>query len=58
MCTYNGSKFVGEQLESIAKQTRLPAELIVIDDRSTDVDGRDRSGVREDRTVRGADPCE
>ncbi len=36
MCTYNGAKFVGEQLESIAKQTRLPAELIVIDDRSTD----------------------
>lgn len=36
MCTYNGSKFVSEQLESIARQTRLPAELIVIDDRSTD----------------------
>lgn len=36
MCTYNGAKFVGEQMESIAKQTRLPAELIVIDDRSTD----------------------
>ncbi len=36
MCTYNGAKFVGEQLESIAKQTRQPAELIVIDDRSTD----------------------
>lgn len=36
MCTYNGSKFVGEQMESIAKQTRLPAELIVIDDCSTD----------------------
>lgn len=36
MCTYNGEKFVGEQLESIGKQTRLPSELIVIDDRSTD----------------------
>lgn len=36
MCTYNGSRFVREQLESIAKQTLLPAELIVIDDRSTD----------------------
>lgn len=36
MCTFNGSKFVREQLDSIAKQTRPPAELIVIDDRSTD----------------------
>ena len=36
MCTYNGARFVEEQLQSIAKQTRLPAELIVIDDRSTD----------------------
>ncbi len=36
MCTYNGSKFVREQLDSIAQQTRPPAELIVIDDRSTD----------------------
>lgn len=36
MCTYNGSKFVQEQLESIARQSRRPVELIVIDDRSTD----------------------
>ena len=36
MCTYNGSAFLPEQLESIADQTRLPDELIVCDDYSTD----------------------
>ncbi len=36
MCTYNGSSFLREQLDSIAAQIRLPDELIVCDDRSTD----------------------
>jgi glycosyltransferase involved in cell wall biosynthesis len=36
MCTYNGAEFVTEQLDSIAAQTRLPDELIVCDDGSTD----------------------
>ena len=36
MCTYNGEKYLREQLESIAAQTRLPAELVICDDRSTD----------------------
>ena len=36
MCTYNGSAFLGEQLDSIAIQTLQPCELIVCDDRSTD----------------------
>lgn len=36
MCTYNGEKYVAEQLESMAAQTRLPAELIICDDRSKD----------------------
>ena len=36
MCTYNGARFVTEQLASIAAQTRLPDELVVSDDRSTD----------------------
>jgi glycosyltransferase involved in cell wall biosynthesis len=39
MCTYNGGRFLSEQLESIAVQTRLPDELIVCDDRSTDGSG-------------------
>lgn len=36
MCTYNGERFLSRQLESIARQTLLPSELIVRDDRSTD----------------------
>ena len=36
MCTYNGARFVGEQLASIAAQTRPPDELVVCDDCSTD----------------------
>lgn len=36
MCTYNGERFLAEQLASIAQQTRLPDELVVCDDRSTD----------------------
>ena len=36
MCTYNGSRFLGEQLKSLAEQTMLPSELIICDDASTD----------------------
>ena len=36
MCTCNGELFLSEQLESIAKQTFLPDELIICDDQSTD----------------------
>ena len=36
MCTYNGARFLTEQLNSIARQTRMPDELVVCDDRSTD----------------------
>ena len=36
MCTYNGARFLREQLESIASQTCLPDELVVCDDGSTD----------------------
>ena len=36
MCTYNGARFLREQLDSIAAQTRPPDELVVCDDRSTD----------------------
>lgn len=34
LATYNGSRFLGEQLHSIAAQTQLPAELLVFDDGS------------------------
>ena len=36
LCTYNGARYLLEQLDSIASQTRLPNELVVCDDRSTD----------------------
>jgi glycosyltransferase involved in cell wall biosynthesis len=36
MCTYNGSKFLNEQLKSIGEQTKLPSELIICDDASSD----------------------
>jgi glycosyltransferase involved in cell wall biosynthesis len=36
MCTYNGGKYLQEQLDSITQQTRLPDELIICDDDSTD----------------------
>ena len=36
MCTYNGSRYIMEQLDSIAQQTLLPCELVVCDDGSTD----------------------
>ena len=36
MATYQGSAFIGEQLKSIAKQTRLPDELVISDDCSAD----------------------
>src|SRR5579872_5327047 len=36
MCTFNGAKFVEAQLQSIFQQTRVPDEIIVCDDVSTD----------------------
>lgn len=36
MATYNGERYLAEQLASIAGQTLLPSELVVSDDGSTD----------------------
>ena len=36
LATYNGGKYLEEQLSSIISQTRLPDELVVSDDGSTD----------------------
>src|SRR5580704_731718 len=36
LCTYNGEQFLPQQLASIANQTRLPDEVVVCDDHSTD----------------------
>lgn len=36
LCTYNGARFVEEQLQSILDQTLRPTEIVVADDGSTD----------------------
>ena len=36
MATFNGSRFIQEQLDSLSSQTRLPDELVICDDGSTD----------------------
>ena len=36
LCTYNGAPFLRDQLDSIARQTRLPDEVVIRDDRSSD----------------------
>lgn len=36
MATYNGAKYIGQQLESLLRQNRQPDEVILCDDGSTD----------------------
>src|SRR6056297_1133059 len=36
MATYNGHKYIKEQLDSILSQSRLPDEIVIVDDVSTD----------------------
>ncbi|MCR6663106.1 MAG: glycosyltransferase family 2 protein [Luteimonas sp.] len=36
LCTYNGARFLGEQLDSLLAQVRIPDEIVVTDDASTD----------------------
>jgi glycosyltransferase involved in cell wall biosynthesis len=37
LCTYNGAKFILDQLDSIENQTRKPDEIVICDDGSTDL---------------------
>jgi len=48
MATYRGERFLREQLESLARQTRLPDELVVCDDRSPDGTWSVLEGFRRD----------
>jgi glycosyltransferase involved in cell wall biosynthesis len=36
MCTFNGDRFISDQISSILNQTVKPSEIIVVDDGSTD----------------------
>jgi len=36
LCTYNGERYLDDQLQSILEQTRKPDELVICDDGSTD----------------------
>lgn len=36
LCTYNGAEFLGAQLDSLLEQSRLPDEIVIGDDASTD----------------------
>ena len=36
MSTYNGEKYIVDQLDSIRKQSRMPDEVLIFDDCSTD----------------------
>ncbi len=36
LCVLNGEQFIEEQLRSIAQQSRIPDEVLIFDDRSTD----------------------
>jgi glycosyltransferase involved in cell wall biosynthesis len=36
LCTFNGGKYIKEQLESIINQTRVPDEIVICDDGSYD----------------------
>ncbi len=36
IATYNGAAYIASSLESIFAQTSLPAEIVIVDDRSTD----------------------
>lgn len=36
LCTYNGERFLQDQLESFVAQTQLPDEIVICDDCSTD----------------------
>lgn len=54
LCTYQGERYLQEQLDSIAGQSRLPDEVVVCDDGSTDgtLGILDRFGSRARFSVR------
>ncbi len=52
MCTYNGSRYLREQLQSILSQTRPPDEVVICDDRSSDETATILEGFSAQATVK------
>lgn len=52
VCTYNGEKFIREQLDSICNQTYHEIEIIICDDGSTDHTRKILEDYRRDNRVR------
>ena len=36
LCTYNGERYLQQQLDSLLAQSRLPKQIVIADDGSTD----------------------
>ena len=47
LCTYNGEKYIREQLESILSQTEPVDEIVICDDRSSDRTVETAAGIRD-----------
>ncbi len=53
LCTYNGEKYIAEQLNSILEQSYKNIEIVIVDDRSTDLTFSILEGFRErDQRIR------
>lgn len=61
VCNYNGERYLGDLLRSVAAQTVAPAEILVVDNRSTDGSvallRRDWPAVRVIEMERNEGPC-
>ena len=51
LCTYNGSRYLRDQLESINNQSIIPDELVIVDDCSTDQTNEIISSFTKDSTI-------
>ncbi|MFN3588804.1 MAG: glycosyltransferase family 2 protein [Spirosomataceae bacterium] len=52
LCTYNGEKYLSEQLESLLKQTRPADEIVICDDQSKDDTERVVRGFEDKLPIR------
>lgn len=55
LCTYQGERYLSEQLESLMAQTRLPREIVVFDDASRDSTWSQLEAFARQAPARGVD---